>query len=75
MPRLSQNSAHGSPETTTTGGRKTFCLLVNPGYFGRTSWLNLFSRRKKGRDRTGQEDTLKQPRKLIFNPETKFLVR
>ena len=41
------------------------CLPVNPGYFGRTSWLSWFSR-KKGRGRTGQEATLKQPRKLIF---------
>ena len=41
------------------------CLPVNPGYFGRTSWLSWFSR-KKSRGRTGQEATLKQPRKLIF---------
>ena len=41
------------------------CLPVNPGYFGRTSWLSWFSR-KKSRGRTGQETTLKQPRKLIF---------
>jgi len=38
---------------------------VNPGYFGRTSWLSWFSR-KKSRGRTGQEGTLNQPRKLIF---------
>ena len=41
------------------------CLPVNPGYFGRTSWLSWFSR-KKGRGRTGQEATLKQPRELNF---------
>ena len=41
------------------------CLPVNPGYFGRTSWLSSFSR-KKGRGRTGQEATLKQPRELNF---------
>ena len=41
------------------------CLPVNPGYFGRTSWLSWFSR-KKSRGRNGQEATLKQPRKLIF---------
>ena len=41
------------------------CLPVNPGYFGRTSWLSWFSR-KKSRGRTGQEATLKQPRELNF---------
>ena len=30
MPRLSQNSAHGSLEKTTTGGRKTLWLLPAP---------------------------------------------
>ena len=45
----------------------------------RLFWQNQLAefifKKKKSRDRTGQEATLKQPRKLIFNPETKFLVR
>ena len=36
-----------------------------PVYFGRTSWLSWFSR-KKSRGRNGQEATLKQPRNQIF---------
>ena len=50
------------------------CLPVNPGYFGRTSWLSWFSR-KKGRGRTGQEANLKRPRKLIFQSWNQIYVQ
>ena len=56
---------HPPPHPNNPAPSPFHCLPVNPGYFGRTSWLSWFSR-KKSRGRTGQETTLKQPRKLIF---------